>query len=112
MTHTQNLTTKSIFTPALRSRMLFGAGLGLITVSIFVIAAGSGNPAWGDYWRIKPLLLTPALGAIVGLCYDATQPLRKLNGWVGRVFLVLSLLGYFVGMWISLVLGLAGTMWN
>lgn len=106
------LNNRSIFTPALRTRMLVGAAVGLIIISVFVIGAGSGNTAWGSYWRIKPILLTPLLGALVGLCYDATEPLRKVNGWAGRIFLVLSLIGCFVGMWISLVLGLAGTMWD
>ena len=112
MTQTESLRTRPGFTSALRKRMLFGAGIGLIMVSIFVIGAGKGNPDWGDYWRVKPLLLTPFLGAITGLCYDVTAPMRNLSSWIGRVFWVLSLAGYFVGMWMSLVLGLAGTMWN
>ncbi len=110
---TNNLTTKRpIFTATLGKRMLSGAGIGLMMVGFFVIGAGKGNPAWGDYWRIKPLLLTPCLGAIVGLCYDVTEPLRRLNGWPGRLFLVLSILGVIVGLWLGLVLGLAGTMWH
>lgn len=112
MTHTNVTTTRPIFTNALGKRMLFGAGIGLVMISFFVISAGKGNPAWSDYWRVKPLLLTPFLGAIVGLCYDVTEPLRRLDEWPGRVFLVLSILGYLVGLWMGLVLGLAGTMWN
>jgi len=112
MTQTENLTRKSIFTPALGKRMAVGAIIALGVISAFVIGAGSGNPSWGDYWRIKPLLLTPFLGAIVGLCYDVTQPLRKIKGLIGKVFLVLSFVGYFIGLWMSLVLGLAGTMWD
>jgi ABC-type transport system involved in cytochrome c biogenesis permease subunit len=112
MTTTQPLPANSFFTPLLKKRMLFGTGIALLMISFFVIVAGKGNPAWGDYWRIKPLLLTPALGAIIGLCYDVTQPLRTISGWAGKVFFVLSLAGYFIGLWMSLVLGLAGTMWN
>ena len=112
MTHTGNLTRRPAFTEALPKRMLFGAGIALIAISVFVIGAGNGNPTWGGYWRIKPLLLTPFLGAIVGLCYDITQPLRQIDGWLGKVFWVLSLVGYFIGIWMALVLGMAGTMWN
>lgn len=112
MTHNEIAPEKSIFTPLLAKRMLLGAGIGLIVISVFVIGAGKGNPEWGNYWQIKPLLLTPFLGALVGLCYDVTEPLRRINGWVGRLFFVLSLFGYFAGLWVSLVLGLNGTMWD
>jgi hypothetical protein len=103
---------KSFFTPALGKRILLAAGIGLALIGFFLIAAGKGDTAWGDYWRVKPLLLTPCLGAIVGLCYDVTQPLRQLKGWLGRVFFGLSLIGYAIGLWLGLVLGMAGTLWN
>ena len=112
MAQTKHLTARPLFTAAWKKRMLLGTGIGLFMISFFVISAGRGNPAWGDYWRIKPLLLTPFLGAVIGACYDVTEPLRRLDGWLGRLFLVLSLLGYFIGLWMALVLGLAGTMWN
>jgi hypothetical protein len=112
MTITEKPSTQSVFTPALSKRMLIGAGISLLVISIFVIGAGKGEIAWGNYWRIKPLLLTPITGAIVGLCYDITERLRKLNGWLGSLFLVLSLIGNLIGLWISVVLGLAGTMWD
>ena len=110
MTHTEQLTTKTFFTPAWRKHLLIGSCIALLIVVFFVIAAGKGNPAWGDYWVIKPLLLSPLLGAVTGLCYDVTAPLRRLDGWLGKLFLVLSILGFFIGQWLGLVLGLAGTM--
>lgn len=112
MALSKNLTERPYLTPLVGKRMLAGAVIALAMISIFVIGAGRGTPAWGEYWRIKPLLLTPFLGAVIGLCYDATEPLRKLRGWQGKVFFGLSLLGYLVGLWISLVLGLNGTMWD
>ncbi|MDB5144598.1 MAG: potassium transporter KefB [Mucilaginibacter sp.] len=108
----KQLTARPFFTAALGKRMLAGAGIGLVVIAFLVIAAGKGNPAWGDYWMIKPLLLTPLLGAVTGACYDATEPLRRLQGWLGKLFFVLSFVGYFIGLWLALVLGLAGTMWN
>lgn len=112
MTIENNLTSRPIFTPALRKRMLVGAGIGLLVISFFVIGAGHGEPEWGDYWRVKPLLLTPFIGALVGLCYDATERLRRIDGWLGNLFTVLSFAGYLIGLWMGVVLGLAGTMWN
>jgi hypothetical protein len=108
----KQLTARPLFTAALGKRTLAGAGIGLVLIILFVITAGKGNPAWGDYWRIKPLLLTPLLGAVTGACYDATEPLRRLQGWLSKLFLSLSFVGYFIGLWLALVLGLAGTMWN
>ena len=112
MTTTKHFLRAPLFTPALVKRMLAGAGIGLLVIGFFVISAGKGNPTWPDYWRIKPLLLTPFLGAMVGTCFDVTEPLRRINGWSGKLFMVLSVLGYFIGLWMALVLGLAGTMWN
>lgn len=111
MTHNP-LITRTFFTPAWRMHLLIGAGIALLIVGFFVIAAGKGKPAWGAYWFIKPVLLSPFLGAATGLCYDVTAPLRRLKGWLGKLFSVLSLLGFFIGQWLGLVLGLAGTMWN
>jgi hypothetical protein len=112
MTLSENPPQQPVFTTGLSKRMLFGAILGLLVISVFVIGAGKGNPDWGGYWRIKPLLLTPFIGAVVGMCYDITERLRKLNGWLGYLFAGLSIIGYAAGMWIGIVLGLAGTMWD
>ena len=103
---------KISFTPSVGKRMFVGGIISLLLISFFVISAGKGNPVWGEYWRIKPLLLTPILGALVGLCYDVTQPLREMKGGAGRVFLVLSFVGYGIGIFMSLVLGMNGTMWD
>lgn len=89
MIHTEQLQAKTFFTPAWCKHLLIGTGITLLVVSFFVIAAGEGNPAWGDYWRIKPLLLSPFLGAITGLCYNVTAPLRRLQGWAGKLFSIL-----------------------
>ena len=103
---------KPVFTPQLSRRMIVCATIGLVLISFFVISAGKGNPSWGEFWQVKPLLLTPFMCAMVGLCYDITEPLRKLTGWRGSVLFVLSILGLIVGFWMSLILGLNGTMWN
>ena len=112
MTKQTSFKERKIFTNLLSSRMLLTGGIGLVVVSVFVIGAGKGEQAWGHYWQIKPLLLTPLLSAIIGLLYDLTEPLRKLKGIIGIVFSILSVLAVLVGIFISLVLGLNGTMWD
>jgi len=112
-TTTQKIEPKTpFFSHLLGRRMLICAIVGLVVVGFFVIGAGDGDPAWGSNWRIKPLLLTPFMCAMVGLCYDITEPLRKIAGWRGNVLFVLSILGLIVGLWMSLILGLNGTMWD
>jgi hypothetical protein len=103
---------KAFFSPLLGKRMLICAVIGLVLISFFVIGAGEGSPEWGKNWRIKPLVLTPFLCALVGLCYDITEPLRKLGGWRGSVLFILSIIGVLIGFWLSLILGLNGTMWD
>jgi len=103
---------RKLFSNLVIKRMLLIGSIALIMVSVFVIGAGQGDPAWGRNWRIKPLLLTPLFGAAVGLLYDITEPLRKIHGWAGKAFIVLSIIGVLVGLWIGLVLGLNGTMWD
>lgn len=112
MTLSETANKALYFSPALGRRMLIGAGIALVLISIFVLGAGEGRPGWGPYWQIKPLLLTPFIGAMIGLCYDFTEPLRRLSGWPGKLFLGLTFLAYAAGLWIALVLGLNGTMWD
>lgn len=103
---------RKVFTKFLFKRMLLIGSIGLAIVSVFVIGAGKGDQAWGSNWQIKPLLLTPILGAIIGLLYDITEPLRKLKGIIGITFTILSVIAVLIGLFISLVLGLNGTMWD
>ncbi|SFA41428.1 hypothetical protein SAMN04488511_102319 [Pedobacter suwonensis] len=112
MTVQENLSEKKWFTHLLFKRMLLVGAIGLVMVGVFVIGAGKGDPAWGITWRIKPLLLTPLLGAFIGLLYDLTEPLRRIKGWIGTVFFVLSIFAVMVGLWMGLILGLNGTMWD
>ncbi|EDM37796.1 hypothetical protein PBAL39_15264 [Pedobacter sp. BAL39] len=93
-------------------RMLVCAIIGLVLIGYFIISAGEGNPGWSKYWRIKPLVLTPVLCAITGLCYDITGRLREIPGWKGKLFFALSVIGLIAGFWMSMILGLNGTMWD
>jgi hypothetical protein len=43
MTRSEQLTTKTFFTPALRNHLLIGAGIALLIVGFFVIAAGKSH---------------------------------------------------------------------
>ncbi len=44
--------------------MLIGALAGLGIICFFVFSVDHPNPEWPQYWRVKPLLVTPLAGAI------------------------------------------------
>ncbi|MBD3581207.1 potassium transporter KefB [Flavobacterium selenitireducens] len=91
---------------------LAGAVVALGVISLFVFGADNPNPDWPANWKVKPLLLTPVAGAVGGAffyfmtCVKApSQALRILRSVVG-------ILGFVVALWIGIVLGLNGTMWD
>ena len=102
--------------PAQRStagkRMLQGAGIALILISLFLLGAGEPNPEWPKFWMLKPLLVVTTAGALGGLFVYNMDPLRSLGGWRKILAILISLLVYLVVLWLSAALGLNGTMWD
>lgn len=93
-------------------RMLVGAGIGLLAISIFVFAPGEPNPEWGKFWMIRPLMITPLAGAFGGACNYYIMHFSR-RAYVNRaVAIILSAVVFIIGLWLGIVLGLAGTMWN
>jgi hypothetical protein len=111
MTQTDNSTAQPNQL-SLGKRMLIGAGIGLIAIAFFLIPAGEGDPAWGKLWRIKPLLVTPFAGAMGGLCNYFIFQFRNQFGVNRIAAIILSILVFIVGLWMGIVLGLNGTMWD
>ena len=94
-------------------RMLQGAAIGLILIAFFLAGAyKEPNPEWPKLWMIRPLLVVPAAGALGGLFFYNMDHLRSQGGWREAFAYTLSLLVYFVVLWLGTVLGLAGTMWD
>lgn len=112
MTQKNNLQTQPIHRASLYKRMLQGAVIAFIAISAFLISAGAGDPAWGKFWMIRPLVIVPLAGAGGGVFYFFMDHLRYQGGWKLVVAHILSLLGYIVALWMGTVLGLDGTLWN
>jgi len=104
--------TSSNSSLSLRARMLIGAIVGLLVISYFLISAGAGDPAWGKYWRIRPLIMVPFAGAMAGLCNFLILRYRFIVGINKAIAIVISVLVSIVGLWMGIVLGLNGTLWN
>lgn len=106
LSENQNQTPRS--TATLSKRMLIGGGIALAVIAVFVFGAGNGKPEWGNYWMVKPLILTPLIGAFGGAY---TYVINRLS--LHRAFtIVLSIVGFIMILWVGIVLGLNGTMWD
>jgi hypothetical protein len=112
MSKEHHLVTKSIHAISRNRLMLIGAVIGLAIISFFLYSGGSGKPEWGPYWRIRPLLVTPFAGAMGGLVYYYLDYFRIQGGWKKLFANVLSFVIFFIGLWMGIVLGLAGTLWD
>ena len=97
---------------SLSKRMLIGAAIGLAVISFFVLSANGGNPEWGRFWMIRPLLLVPFAGAMGGLVSYFMGQLADINGWNKVLVTIFSAIVFIIGLWMGIVLGLDGTMWH
>lgn len=110
MTQTNNSTVNSPVSVA--TRMLLGGGVGLLLISLFVFGVDQPNPAWGKYWMVKPLIITPLAGAMGGLCNYIIMNYHIQVGLPKIVAIIISAFVFIIGLWLGVVLGLNGTMWD
>ena len=111
MEHNNN-TPSVIHRISLTKRMLVGAGIGLLVISFFLFSVDTPNPAWPNYWMIKPLIAVPIAGAMAGMLNYNLDHLRFQGGIMKAFAIVISLLAYVLCLWLGVVFGLNGTMWN
>lgn len=97
--------------PALAKSMIIGAAIGLLFITLFLFGV-NGKVEWGQYWKIRPMLMVPFAGAIGGLCFYVLNYFRSLFGWNKFVIYFISLIIFVIGLWMGTVLGLVGTLWN
>ncbi|KAA3437949.1 potassium transporter KefB [Rufibacter hautae] len=91
--------------------VLIGAAIAFLVISFFVFGVDYTDPAWGEYWRIRPLLITPLAGAIGGAFY-AFMAYQSARGFNKALTILLSIVVYLIGVWMGVVVGLDGTMWD
>lgn len=96
----------------LSTRMLIGAAIGLAIISFFVFGADNPNPEWGKFWMVRPLVVVPIAGAMAGLFHFFMNKLHRFGGWKKAAAIVVTVLAYVIGLWLGIIVGLDGTMWN
>jgi len=101
------ISPKSVLT-----RMLTGALIGLAVVSFFVFGADNPDPAWGPLWRLRPLIVTPTISAFGFLSFYLSYLVQPKSTIAKALLLLASGMAFIISLWIGIVLGLAGTMWN
>ena len=112
MNKTNNLTALKNNPKAIIRSMLTGGLIGLIIISLFVFTVDHPHPEWGKLWRIRPLIVTPLSGALGGLVFFSIPFMLPQSRWKKVLAIVLGLVVFVIGLWLGIVLGLAGTMWN
>lgn len=111
MTHTETPTSHKRQV-SLTTRMVIGAGIGLLLISLFLIGNNYADPSWGKYWMIRPLIIVPFAGAMGGLCNYFIVGRHASMGLNKTIAIVISLVVWIVGLWMGIVLGLDGTLWD
>ncbi|TKC13170.1 potassium transporter KefB [Pedobacter polaris] len=111
MIHSKNLIANSIHPVSLAKRMLLGAGIGLALVSLFLIGSRA-EPAWGKLWMIRPLIMVPLAGAGAGLINYMMDDFRAQGGWKKALAIAFTVVAYIIALWLGIVLGLDGTLWD
>jgi len=112
MTAQNNFKSVLSITPQLVIRVLTGLAIGLAVILFFVLKVNPNHPDWGQYWMIQPLVVTPLAGAAAGFCNHVLDILRVEGGSKKVLANILAVLIYIIGLWMGIVLGLHGTMWN
>jgi len=111
MIQTSN-STSQLNKVSLSKRILAGAAIGLGLISFFLISAGKPDPLWGKFWMIRPLIIVPFAGAMGGLCNYLIINYRHVVGLNKAVAVIISVVVALIGLWIGIILGLNGTLWN
>ena len=97
---------------AIIKRMQIGWFVGLLLISSFIFRVDNPDPAWGRFWMIRPLVVTPLVAAFGFLSFFLRDYIRPQSD-AGRIAVfIISLLAFVVALWLGTILGLDGTLWN
>jgi len=111
MTAKNNLTSQPNGA-SIAKKALIGAILGLVLILIFVLQVKSPKPEWGQYWMVRPFIITPLAGAAAGVINALMDKWRTQSEGKKLLANILTVVVYIIGLWMGMVLGLDGTLWD
>jgi len=91
---------------------IIGYCIALICISLLIFSVANPNPVWGKNWFVKPLVITPIVGAIGGISFYIINCISFKNEALKFARIVISILVFLFYLWIGTILGLDGTLWN
>jgi hypothetical protein len=112
MTNSNEVLRQPIHKIPVAKLMLLGGGIALFLILLFLLPIKNPNPDWPKFWMVRPIIVVTLAGAIGGVFYFFMDHLRYQGGWKKIAANVVSLLVYLIGLWLGVVLGLDGTLWN
>lgn len=98
------------FSPA--KSVVIGAVIGLILISLFVFEVDKPKAEWGNFWKVRPLIIEPIAGAIGGLFFYFMNYMGSKGAVNKTMAFVLGIVVFFMMLWLGIVAGLHNTMWN
>jgi predicted outer membrane lipoprotein len=97
---------------ALTIRMFVGATLGFVIIASLLSTVRHPNPAWGRFWYVRPLILVPLASAFGSLFFYALGYVKSKNIFIKIGVFIACLFAFIVALWMGIILGLDGTLWN
>ena len=92
--------------------VLLGFALGLFIASMLIHNVSFPKLSWGPNWYIKPMLVLSFVASIGSIPfyfanqYEASNHSKKILAYLGATLFLL----FFI--WIGIILGFDGTIWN
>jgi len=108
----QNEIQQLLFSKTLIKRALQGAGIAFILISIFILGTLAGDIKAGS-WIFIPITAVTVGGGFGGAFYSFMDLFRHHGGWKKVLVNIISVLVYFLALYLSLILALnAMGLWN
>ena len=107
-----DLSSLQITQKSLIKRMLIGAAIGLTLISSLLYSVKNPDPNWGSLWYIRPLIMVPLAGAFGSLVFYTPKFIKSESSWKKVLVLILNTFAFIVALWMGIVLGLDGTLWD
>lgn len=108
----QKTKSQQINTSLLLKCIVIGAAFNLILIGIFLSGVHDAKSEWGKYWMIRPLVIVPFGGVVGGAIFFLLHFYSRQLGFHRAIATILGGIIFIIGLWMSFVLGLVGTLWD